>query len=198
MPSGDSQRCRAATGVSDQMELLPPASINGSLESGLHQPGAITRCGPRQRGGTMKRFEDRISIQAPAGRVFDYVADFTRHGEWGGHDLEVTKSSEGPVAVGSTFSTTAKQFGTQREQSTITELTPGKMFAWDSTGALGRAHHWFSLSEDGGSTSLTKGAEIVDPTFLAKMTSWKLSRDIPKGLHSDLANIKARVEASGA
>ena len=146
----------------------------------------------------MKRFEDTISIDAPAARVFDYVADFTRHGEWGGHGLEVTKSSDGPVAVGSTFSTTAKLFGTQREQSTITQLTPGEAFAWDSTGALGRAHHWFSLSEDGGSTTLSKGAEVVEPTFLARMTSWKLSRDIPKGLHSDLANIKTHLEGSPA
>lgn len=146
----------------------------------------------------MKRFEGRISINAPAGRVFDYVADFTRHGEWGGHGLEVMKSAEGPVAVGTTFSTTAKLFGTQREQSTITELTPGRAFAWDSTGALGRVHHWFTLSEEGGSTTLTKGAEMVAPTFLAKVTGWKVSRDIPKGLHSDLANIKTHVEASSA
>ena len=62
----------------------------------------------------MKGFEDRISIQAPAGRVFDYVADFTRHSEWGGHGLTVTKDSDGPVAVGTVYSTTAKQFGTQR------------------------------------------------------------------------------------
>jgi len=144
----------------------------------------------------MKRFEDRISIQAPPGRVFDYVADFTRHGEWAGHGLDVTKSTEGPVAVGTTFSTTAKLVGTQREQSTITEITPSKTFAWDSVGALGRVHHWFSLDEAGGSTTLTKGAEMVEPTFLAKVTSWKLSRDIPKGLHSDLANIKTRVERS--
>ena len=144
----------------------------------------------------MKRFEDRISIHAPAGRVFDYVADFTRHGEWAGNGLEVTKPTEGAVAVGTTFSTTAKQFGTQREQSTITELTPSKTFAWDSTGALGRVHHWFSLSEDGGTTTLSKGAEMTEPTFLAKITSWKLSRDIPKGIHSDLVNIKAHVEGS--
>ena len=144
----------------------------------------------------MNKFEDKISIQAPAGRIYDYVSDFTRHGEWGGHGLEATKSSAGPVAVGSTFSTTAKQFGTQREQSTITDMTPGKTFAWDSTGALGRAHHWFSLSEDGGSTTVTKGAQIVEPKFLAKLTSWKLSKDIPAGLHSDLANIKAKIEGS--
>jgi hypothetical protein len=31
---------------------------------------------------------------------------------------------------------------------------------------------------------------------LAKLTSWKLSKDIPKGLHSDLANIKAHLEGT--
>ncbi|MCI0632362.1 MAG: hypothetical protein L0206_00335 [Actinobacteria bacterium] len=43
---------------------------------------------------------------------------------------------------------------------------------------------------------LTKGAELVEPTFLAKITSWRLSRDIPKGLHRDLENIKTQVEGS--
>ncbi len=146
----------------------------------------------------MTRFEDRISIEAPAARVFEYVADFPRHTEWSGNDLEVSASSEGPVTVGTTFSTTAKQFGTQREQSTITEITPGSAFAWDSTGALGLARHRFTVSEDAGSTKLSKSAEIVEPTFLAKITNWKLSKDIPKALHSDLVNIKARLEASGA
>jgi len=142
----------------------------------------------------VKRYEDQISIDAPAGQVYDYVADFPRHAEWSGNGLQVTKSTEGPVAVGSVFSTTAKQFGTQREQSTITELSPGSAFAWESTGALGHARHRFSLAGDGGSTTLSKSAEIVEPTSLAKLTSWKLSRGIPKGLHSDLVNIKAHLE----
>ncbi len=99
----------------------------------------------------MKRSEDQISINAPADRACESVVDSSRHGEWAGRGLAVTKSTEGPVAVGATFSTTAKQFGTQREQSTITELVPEKIFAWDPTGALGRVHHSFSLSEDGAS-----------------------------------------------
>jgi uncharacterized membrane protein len=146
----------------------------------------------------VKRHEERISIDAPAGQVYEYVADFPRHAEWSGDGLEVVTTTEGPVAVGSVFSTTAKQFGTQREQSTITELAPGSAFAWESTGALGRARHRFSLAGDGASTTLTKSAEIVEPTFLAKLTSWKLSRDIPKNLRRDLTNIKAHLEGRAA
>ena len=116
----------------------------------------------------MKRYEDRISIDAPAGQVYDYVADFPRHAEWSGDGLEVVKTTEGPVAVGSVFSTTAKQFGTQREQSTVTELSPGSAFAWDSKGALGLARHRFSLAGDGASTTLTKSAEIVGADLLGE------------------------------
>ena len=143
----------------------------------------------------MNRWERSITINAPADTVFEYVSDFTRHGEWGGHGLAVTRDDDGPIAIGSKYSTTAKQFGTQREHSTITDMNPPKEFAWDSVGALGRVHHWFSLSESSGSTTLTKGAEAVEPKLLAKMTMFKLSKDIPKGFESDLVNIKAKLEA---
>jgi uncharacterized membrane protein len=144
----------------------------------------------------VKRFEERITIGATADRVYDYVADMTTHAEWSGNGLQVTKSSDGPVAVGTVYATMAKQFGTQREQSTVTEMTPGRTFAWDSMGALGRAHHAFALDGEGGSTIVKKSAQIVEPRFLAKMTSWKLGKDIPSGLRRDLERIKAHLEGS--
>ena len=146
----------------------------------------------------MRRFEERITINAPVEKVFDYVSDFSRHGEWSGHGLQVSKSSEGPVAVGATYSTEAKQFGTQREKSTVTDLTPGKTFGWDSTGALGGIHHWFAVSEEGGATVLAKGAELVQPSFLAKVMSWRISREMPKSLREDLEKIRASIEGSAA
>lgn len=146
----------------------------------------------------MKRFEERTTIAAPAGTVYDYVSDFARHGEWAGHGLEVTRGGgDGSVAVGTVYATTAKQFGTQRERSTITEMTPGSAFGWDSIGALGTVHHRFSVAADGEGTVLTKSAELTDPSFLAKLTGWKLSRDIPAGLRSDLAKIRAKLDAGG-
>ena len=142
----------------------------------------------------MNRWEKSISIAAPIDSVFAYVSDFSRHGEWSGHDLQVSRADSGPVQVGTTFSTVAKQFGTQREQSTITQMSPPHEFGWESTGALGRVHHWFSLSEGTGTTTLVKGAEFVEAKLLAKMTMFKISRDIPKGLESDLSKIKSAVE----
>ncbi|HTG47170.1 MAG TPA: SRPBCC family protein, partial [Actinomycetota bacterium] len=71
----------------------------------------------------MTRYQEQISVDAPAGAIYDYVSDFGRHGEWSSNGLTVTADGSGPEAVGSTFSTTAKQFGTQKEHSTITEMS---------------------------------------------------------------------------
>ena len=143
----------------------------------------------------MDRFQESIDIKAPADRVFAYVSDMTTHEDWSGNGLKVTKETEGPIAVGTVFSTTAQQFGTQKERSTVTEMTPGRAFGWDSVGALGRAHHGFALSGDGEVTHVTKSAQIVEPKFLAKLTGWKLNKDIPAGLRRDLERIKAHLEA---
>ena len=142
-----------------------------------------------------RRWEEQIDVKAPADKVWPLVSDFTRHGEWGGHGLSAEKTSDGPVAVGTTYATTAKQFGTQKEHSTVTALDAPKQFEWDSKGALGTVHHWVSLSQSGDVTTLRKGAEMTQPTLLAKMTGFKIAKDIPKGLRSDLENIKARSEA---
>jgi len=145
----------------------------------------------------VKKFEEQTTVSASPSAVFDYVSDFTKHGEWGGHGLEVTADGDGPVAIGSTYSTTAKLFGTQREHSTVTELEPNSVFGWDSKGALGTVHHRFTISGDGTSTTVTKSAEFTKPSFLAKVTSWRLSKDVPAGLRSDLQNIKTHLGSSG-
>ena len=41
----------------------------------------------------MKTFEATTTISAPPQTVFDYVSDFTKHGDWAGHGLQVTKDS---------------------------------------------------------------------------------------------------------
>ena len=144
----------------------------------------------------MKRFEEQVTVDAPASKVYEYVSDFARHGEWAANRLTVAPTSDGPVAVGSIFSTEAHQFGTQREKSTITDVTPSSLFAWDSAGALGQVHHWFALSEDGGATTLTKGLELTKPSLLARLMGFRISREGPKGLRADLVKIKATVEGS--
>ena len=144
----------------------------------------------------MKGWEEHINVHKPLEEVFGYVSTFERHGEWSGHGLQATKVGDGPLAVGTKYSTTAKQFGTQKEESTITEINEPKRFGWDSVGALGRIHHQFSLLEDGVGTQLSKSVELTNPTFLAKLMGFKMKHDVPKALKADLIKIKENLERS--
>lgn len=142
----------------------------------------------------MARWSESATIDAPAAEVYAYVSDFTNHARWSGHGLEVTQDDDGPVAVGTTFSTVASQFGTQRESSTITDLDPPTLFAWDSTGGLGVVHHAFHVAEADGVTTLTRTADYVRQSFLARMLGFRINRDLPASLRQDLDRITAAVE----
>jgi hypothetical protein len=85
--------------------------------------------------------------------------------------------------------------GPQREHSMVTELEPGRVFGWDSKGALGTVHHRFAVAAADGGTTLTKSAEFLDRSFLAKVTSWRISRGLPAGLQADVEKIKALLES---
>jgi uncharacterized membrane protein len=135
----------------------------------------------------MIRFEEQTTVNAPAADVLTYVSDIANHAAWSGHGLEIARVDDGPVKAGTTFETVAKQFGTQREKSTVTELS-ATTFAWTSQGGLGTARHWFTVAGDG-PTTVTKGIEFSEPSFLAKMLGFKLKKDAPKALRSDLSKI---------
>jgi polyketide cyclase/dehydrase/lipid transport protein len=142
----------------------------------------------------MARFSAETTIKASPDQVFAYVSDMTRHGEWGAYGLEVKAVSGGPVGVGSTFASTAKQFGTQRETQTVTECSPPARFAFQAKGGLGLARHAFDLSAVDGGTRVTKSMELIEPSFLAKVMSFRINGAQPKELAEDLRRIKAKLE----
>ena len=59
-------------------------------------------------------------------------------------------------------------------------------------------HHWFQLSEEGGSTKLTKGFDLKKGSFVSKLFGWRIKKNAPKDLARDLQRIKANVEGSAA
>jgi uncharacterized protein YndB with AHSA1/START domain len=142
------------------------------------------------------RFEESTTINAPAEKVFDYVADVTRHPEWAGTPLETKMTSSGTMSVGSTFGSVGKQFGKHKNVCTITEYVPGTKIAFDSTGDHGLFKHWFALSESGGQTKLTKGMDLTAPSIMSRLFSPYIKRNAPKALKGDLAKIKSRVEGT--
>jgi len=145
----------------------------------------------------LARFAREIVINAPPERIFEYVADMPRHGEWAQHDLEVTQTSQGGVGVGTTFSSVGHQFGTQRETQTVAEHTPGARFAFDAKGSIGTVRHAFDLAAADGGTKVTKSMEVTKPSLMARFMAPMIAKQTKKGLMVDLERIKAKLEAAG-
>ncbi len=142
----------------------------------------------------MAHFERETTISAPAETVFGYVADIGRHGEWAGDRLEVEKTSEGPLGVGSTFSCVGHQMGTHKGQIAVTEYEPNSRVVFESEDDAGRFRHTFMVNEAGGQTRLTKAVEPVKLSGMTMLMSPLLPLLVPRTLSADLRRIKARLE----
>ena len=143
----------------------------------------------------MSQWEESIAIDAEPERVFDYVSDMQNHADWSGHGLQVTKDDDQPIAVGSSYSTVAQQFGTQHETSVVTDIDRPTQFGWDSTGSLGVVHHTFTVHGGDAGTTLIRTASFKEKKFLAKMLGFRINKDLPAALRDDLAKIKTTLEA---
>jgi len=140
----------------------------------------------------------KVTINAPQDKVFTYVADISRHGEWGdpSQKLQVEKSSEGPVGQGSTFRSVGHQFGRQEDTVTITEYTPNRRVVYESQGKAGHLRHWFEITPSGAGVEVEKGLEVVKAGFPFVIFRPFVTTFIsPGALKRDLERIKTKVEA---
>ena len=147
----------------------------------------------------MARIEKEITVGAPVEKIFAYLADITKHGEWGQaqHKLTVEKTSDGPIGQGSTFRSVGKQFGTQHDTVTITEYVPNQRLVYESEGKAGLIRHSFDIKPAEGGVQVTKGFDVVKAGFpFALFLPMARMFILPGALSGDLQRIKAKVEAS--
>jgi uncharacterized membrane protein len=140
------------------------------------------------------RYEQSIVVNAPADKVFAYVSDLTKLPEWGGFGNVVRPTSQGEVAVGSTYECDGKQFGRHTDNVTVTEYVPSKRFATETKGDTGYSRNTFDLEEQGGATKVTKVLEFIKPAMTTRLAAPMLKKMAPGNLANDLQKIKARIE----
>jgi hypothetical protein len=147
----------------------------------------------------MAKVQQQITVNAPAEKVFNYVADISKHGEWGnpGQKLQVEKTSAGPVGQGSTFKSVGQQFGRQDDTVTITEYVPNQRVVYESQGKAGLFRHAFEIAPAGSGVQLTKSAEVLKAGFPFVIFQPIVQTFVlPGALSSDLKRIKEKLEGS--
>ena len=146
----------------------------------------------------MARVEKQILVNAPAERVFSYVADLTKHGEWGQHDVRIEPESDGPMKIGARFGSTSHMMGEKHDTITVTEYDPNRRFSFEAEGQPGRFRHWFTVEPEAGGTRLTKGVETVQTKFpFGLLAPIVVALVVPRGLQQDLERIRAKLEGGG-
>ena len=143
--------------------------------------------------------EQQIVINAPVEQLFLYLADITRHAEWGqaGHKLEIEKTSEGPVGQGSTFRSVGHQFGRNEDTVTITEYVADQRIVYESEGKAGTIRHSFALAPVDGGVQVTKSFEVMQAKFPFMIFAPLVTAFSASGnLRGDLQRIKEKIEAA--
>lgn len=141
--------------------------------------------------------EQQIEINAPAEKVFNYVADISKHGEWGNpsQKLDVKKTSDGPIGQGSTFASTGQQFGQQNDAVTITEYKPNERVVYESQGKAGHFRHSFAITPSGSGVQVAKSVDVVKAGFpFVIFQPIAKALVLPGALSKDLQRIKAKME----
>jgi uncharacterized protein YndB with AHSA1/START domain len=143
------------------------------------------------------RTSQETIINAPPEKVFEYLADLTKHSEWAtpGHHVMVERVSDGPTVVGSQFKSQAHQFGAQHDSITVTEVEPNQRLAYEVTTKQGEKYRWgFQLSATNGATKVTRTMESVKTGLMTKMMMPMLVLMGPRLLNGDLERIKGRLQ----
>ncbi len=144
----------------------------------------------------MQVIEFQTQLSVPPEKVFSYVSDLEKHTEWS-HIEEITKTSDGPVGVGTTYE--CRGHGpmgmTTNDKVEVMRYQPSDRFAWRSHGGMGMQFDWsFELKPQEGGTLLIERlqppggllATIIGALFADRQTR----RVVPEGL----AKIKEKLE----
>ncbi len=144
----------------------------------------------------MAEFQKALRVNCTPEQAFAIVSDVARHPEWATTKLEVEKTSEGEIAVGTTFRTIGYQFGKHEGEVRIVELVPNEKVVYESNDDSAHNRHSFLLAPTDGGTMLTKSLQVLE----AKNLLFKVARPVlgiiaPRGLAADLRNIRAQLES---
>ena len=144
-------------------------------------------------------FERRITIEAPAEEIFDYVSDLERHGEWATNPLMVTLDQPKPVRVGTTFRSEANIMGRKTlDSGKVTEWERPLRFAYETEGSAGTVINWFDILPVGDRCTVTKGSHNTRLSMFSRFMIPVLRLMAPRWYDRNLRAIKERLETQRA
>ncbi|MDQ6722213.1 MAG: SRPBCC family protein [Candidatus Dormibacteraeota bacterium] len=138
-----------------------------------------------------------VTIKAPQAKVFDYVADVSRHGEWGSADDHMKASAEtpGPAAMGSRYKADGMLNGKPNQSVvTVTAVDAPKRFAFDAEDSNSVFHHEFVLSAADGGTQVERHVTMTKGPFYFPVVLSIFKGTVQKNYNGAMQNLKTKLE----
>ena len=140
-----------------------------------------------------------VTIKAPQARVFEYLADVSRHGEWGSSDdrMKIAAEKPGPPAVGGRYQADALLNGKQNKSAvTITALEPPKRIAFDAEDSNSVFHHEFILTPEGDGTRFERRVTMTKGPFYFPLVLRIFKSTVVKNYNGAMENLKTKMESA--
>jgi uncharacterized protein YndB with AHSA1/START domain len=134
------------------------------------------------------------TINRPVEDVFRFVEDGNNMPRWDPDLIKATKTSEGPMAVGTTFHLDIKPFmGETEGTGSVIAYEPNKLIEleWDMGKLKPHVHHIFTY--DGASTTFTRRIQM-DPSGVLRLIQPIMRLMIRKRNVQHLATLKRLIE----
>jgi carbon monoxide dehydrogenase subunit G len=136
-----------------------------------------------------------IHINKPAAEVFAFMSDFANDAKWQADLIRSEKTSDGPMAVGSTGLTVQKVMGKEMQNGIeVTVYEPPKRFAAKTTSGPVKFEFTATYEEMGGGTHVTMNMKGEAGGFF-KVAEGMLKKEIEKSFERDFAKLKEILEA---
>lgn len=138
------------------------------------------------------------TVKAPQSRVFDYIADVTRHSEWGSEPdhMKVSAEKSGSPAVGSRYKADGMLNGKNNPSVvTITALESPRRVAFDAEDSNSIFHHEFLLSPADGGTRVERQVTMSKGPFYFPLVLTIFKSTVVKNYQGAMDNLKAKLEA---
>ena len=139
--------------------------------------------------------EKNVVINRPVDEVFAYVSDIEKMDQWAAEMVEVKKTSDGPVGVGTTFTGVVKVLGRRMEnEHEITEYEPNSKFGMRVISGPVTGEMGFSFDSVNHGTKVSMAVEAETGGFF-KVAEPLVARQMNRQYETNLATLKDLLES---
>jgi uncharacterized protein YndB with AHSA1/START domain len=147
------------------------------------------------------RFGATVVIDRPIDEVFAFLADGENDKKFSTRVLEIAKTTDGPLGVGTVYASTVKDGGVKfKREFSLTEFEPSTKIRWaeTSTGPVVTPEGGYDFAPAGAGTQLTFYNVLEPATFMGRLIVGFALRSARKGSDDFAQSIKQTVESEVA